>query len=267
MVINTNIPALTSARLLGASTSQLAKSMARLSSGARIVSPEDDAAGLAQSINFDSQINRNTAANSNVQNAISFSQTQDGFLQKVQKTLDRMSELSVLAQDVTKTGEDRSNYSTEFEHLFDFIYDAAAKQFNGVKLFATTGLEVTIDSDATTFGMTPIDLDGDVTFILFGLSVDTADNAFVALNTIKGAIENLAGDRAKVGSNIARLNMTSEALGILNENLAAANRRIKDVDVAQESTAFARNSILTQSGTAMLAQANVLPQSALRLLG
>ena len=212
-------------------------------------------------------MSRNAAANSNIQNAISFSQTEDGILQKVQKALDRMSELTVLAQDVTKNGEDRSNYNTEFGQIFDFIYDAAAKQFNEVNLFGTTGLDVTIDSDATTFGMTPIDLDGDVTFILFGLSVDTADNAFVALNTVKMAVENAAADRAKVGSNIARLTMTSETLSILNENLAAANSQIKDVDVAQESTAFARYSILAQSGTAMLAQANVLPQSALRLLG
>ena len=89
----------------------LAKSLARLSSGSRIVSPEDDAAGLAQSIKFDAQINRNTAANSNVNNAVSFSQTQDGFLQKVQKALDRMSELTVLAQDATKTVSDLSNYT------------------------------------------------------------------------------------------------------------------------------------------------------------
>ena len=103
MVINTNVSAQSSSRLLSESSSMLQKSLARLSSGSKIVSPEDDAAGLAVSLRFDAQINRTTAANSNVGNAISFSQTQDGFLQKIGKALDRMSELSVLAQDVTKT--------------------------------------------------------------------------------------------------------------------------------------------------------------------
>src|SRR5437867_1964851 len=98
MVINTNISALSSARLLSESSSMLSKSLARLSSGSRIVSPEDDAAGLAVSMRFDAQINRTSAAKINVTNAISYSQTQDGFMQKVAKALDRMSELSILAQ-------------------------------------------------------------------------------------------------------------------------------------------------------------------------
>src|SRR5206468_5786406 len=111
MVINTNISAQSSARLLSESSSMLAKSLARLSSGSKIVSPEDDAAGLAVSMRFDAQINRTTAAKNNVANGISFSQTQDGFLQKVGKALDRMSELSILAQDVTKTDADRTLYN------------------------------------------------------------------------------------------------------------------------------------------------------------
>src|SRR6266851_1619070 len=100
MVINTNTSAQSSAHLLQASSAMLAKSLARLSSGSKIVSPEDDAAGLAVSMRFDAQINRTQAANNNVGNAVSFSQTQDGFLKKVSKALDRMSELSILSQDV-----------------------------------------------------------------------------------------------------------------------------------------------------------------------
>src|SRR5438552_5083399 len=114
MVINTNLSALSSARLLADSSSMLAKSLARLSSGSKITSPEDDAAGLAVSLRFDAQINRTAAANNNVGSAISFSQTQDGFLQKIGKALDRMSELSILSQDVTKTDTDRSLYNSEF---------------------------------------------------------------------------------------------------------------------------------------------------------
>src|SRR5436190_15065758 len=102
MVINTNISAQSSARLLGESSAMLAKSLARLSSGSKIASPEDDAAGLAVSMRFDAQINRTNAAKVNVTNAISFNQTQDGFMSKVSKSLDRMSELSILSQDVTK---------------------------------------------------------------------------------------------------------------------------------------------------------------------
>ena len=115
MVINTNTTAMASARSLASSTSNLAKSLARLSSGSKITSPEDDAAGLAQSIKFEAQMNRNTAVRSNLGNAVSFTQTQDGFLQKVQSSLDRMSELSILSQDITKTNTDRSNYSVEFD--------------------------------------------------------------------------------------------------------------------------------------------------------
>src|SRR6266404_5919013 len=121
MVINTNTTAQTSARLLSESSSMLAKSLARLSSGSKIVSPADDAAGLAVSTRFDAQINRINAATSNVSNAISFNQTQDGFLKKVSKALDRMSELSVLSQDVTKTDADRSLYNSEFSTLAAYI--------------------------------------------------------------------------------------------------------------------------------------------------
>ena len=271
MVINTNTSAMNSSRLLSQSSSALTKSLARLSSGSRIVSPEDDAAGLAQSIKFDAQIHRNSATNSNVQNAVSYSQTQDGFLQKVQKALDRMSELTVLAQDATKTNSDLSNYTAEFTQLQAYISDITGKQFNGVSLFDSAGLGVTTNSDAVTFAMNAANLVGatstGVLNAYSGVSISTSTSAFAALNEVKTAIQALANMRAQVGANIQRLNLTSEQLTILNENLSAANSRITDVDVAEESTQFAKLNILVQSGTAMLAQANLLPQSALRLLG
>src|SRR5437870_979858 len=148
MVINTNTSALSSARLLSESSAMLAKSLARLSSGSKIVSPEDDAAGLAVAMRFDAQTNRIQASNNNVGNAISFSQTQDGFLKKVSKALDRMSELSVLSQDVTKTDSDRSLYNAEYTTLGAYIDDVATKDFNGVALFDGTAQNVTTDSDA-----------------------------------------------------------------------------------------------------------------------
>ena len=274
MVINTNITANAAARNLASSTRLLSKSLARLSSGAKITSPEDDAAGLAQVMKLDAQINRNTAVRSNLGNAVSFVQTQDGFLQKVQASLDRMSELSVLSQDVTKSNTDRSNYSVEFTQLQSYISDIGTKSFNAVTLFGSTTNNVTIDSNAASFGMAAVDMTSatvttGLANIYMGVSsaITTTTSAAAALSNIATAIQNLSDMRASVGANIQRLNMTEQQLSIESENIAAASSRIKDVDVAKESTNFARYNILVQTGTAMLAQANIIPQSALRLLG
>ena len=266
MVINTNISAQSSARLLSESSAMLAKSLARLSSGSKIVSPEDDAAGLAVSMRFDAQIKRTAAANANVGNAISFNQTQDGFLQKVGKALDRMSELTIMAQDVTKSDSDRGLYNAEFSTLAAFLTTSATKDFNGVSLFSANALTVTIDGDTGTFSMAGVDLGATAYTNATSANVSTTTAAAAALVNVKSAINQLATDRATLGANISRLSFTSEQLGVLKDNLSAANSRIKDVDVADESTQFARYNILVQAGTAMLAQANAVPQSALRLL-
>lgn len=274
MVINTNTSAQSSARLLSESSNLLSKSLARLSSGSKIISPEDDGAGLAVSMRFDAQINRISAASSNISNAISFSQTQDGFLKKVSKALDRMSELSVLSQDVTKSDDDRALYDKEFQTLAAYVRDLSGKEFNGVSLFSSSDQSVTTDSDANKFDMTGVNLAAASYTNVVGaagattatVNVADASAAGSALTAIKDAITQLATDRATVGANISRLNMYSEQLGVLKDNLSAANSRIKDVDVAEESTNFARYNILVQAGTAMLAQANATPQSALRLL-
>lgn len=257
---------MSSARLLSDSSSMLAKSLARLSSGSKIVSPEDDAAGLAVSMRFDAQISRVQAAKNNVNNAVSFSQTQDGFMSKVSKALDRMSELSILAQDVTKSDADRTLYDNEFQQLDNYITNVATKDFNGVSLYASTALNVTIDGEGNTFSMTAVNLAGASYTALNALSVTSSANAASALTSVKSAINKLAGDRATVGASLVRLGFTNEQLGIQKENLSAANSRIKDTDVADESTRFAKFNILVQAGTAMLAQANATPQSALRLL-
>jgi len=266
MVINTNISAQSSARLLSESSSMLAKSLARLSSGSKIVSPADDAAGLAVSMRFDAQINRTQAANANVNNATSFSQTQDGFLNKVSGALNRMSELSILSQDVTKTDADRALYGKEFTTLGAYISDVATKDFNGVSLFSASALSVTTDGDTGTFSMAGVDLAAGAYTTATGSSVSTTAGAATALVNVKAAIVQLAGDRATIGASMSRLGYTSDQLSVLKDNLSAANSRIKDVDVASESTQFARYNILVQAGTAMLAQANATPQSTLRLL-
>jgi flagellin len=505
MVINTNIPSAYASRVLSNSTNSLAKALAKLSSGSRIVSPEDDAAGLAQSMKFSAEIGRIGAAKSNVGNAISFSQTQDGFMGKIDSALRRMSELATLSADQTKSNDDVANYQKEFAELKSFITKTSTKTFNTVGLFSSTTLadkDLNVDGDtsdaddaliktqldttlknaydawvadpgqvanaanitgataaaatevwtlaghglengekvtfrtATANGMTldqasyvgdvsgntfklytdaalttVRDVTGDIasaagifdkggdyallktlrqevanmakewkqytdssttetaykdqtwatsydywatktgntwtgirahndakeagteadtevhvgnaaalsdslienykkmyadirsyinnngaglnvtdssdatTFQLKGADVSTITDAIASAtdtNSLSAAltktnadtyvgristlIGNLAGSRAYVGANISRLNMVESQLAVYGENLAAANSRIADVDVASESANYAKQQILVQSGTAMLAQANLLSQSALRLL-
>jgi flagellin len=266
MIINTNISAQLSSDNLQKSQSMLAKSLARLSSGSKIVSPADDAAGLSVASRLDAQVQRLGAAQSNVANAVSFTQTQDGYLQKIAAAYDRMSELSILAQDATKTDADRQLYNSEFNQLAQYITDAGTKDFNGVSLFSSNALNVTIDSDGNTFTMNGIDMTAQAYSDALSSSVDTVANAVTALANIKTAITQLSTDRAGVGAYQARLNYSADQLVVTKENLTAASSNIKDVDVAEESTAYARYNILVQSGTAMLAQANQIPQSVLKLL-
>jgi flagellin len=265
MVINTNTTAARGARFLADSTGNLSKSLARLSSGSKIVEPQDDAAGLAVASRFDAQINRTESVRSNIGNAISFKQTQDGYLNKVSKALDRMSELATLAQDGTKGAGDKDLYSKEFDTLKSYISNVASQKFNGVDLFgvAASTLSVLTDDSANLFVSNGISLGGAAVNIS---TTVLSTNASTALSDVKSAIDHVASSRAQIGADLSRMMMTNEHLSVLSENLSASVSRIKDVDVAAESAKYAKYNILVQSGTAMLAQANSLPQSALRLL-
>jgi flagellin len=268
MIINTNIASQTAATNLAGSTSMLNKALAELSSGSKITSPADDAAGLAESINLSADINRDSAASTNVTNAISFAQTQDGFLQNVGNALNRMSQLSVQAQDVTKSATDRGDYQSEFATLAAYVGSAANQTFNGVSLFTATALSVTTDGDGGSFTMSAINLSATAYTAISGgaLNISTSAGAVTALTAVQTAITQLSTDRGTVGANESRLNYSSAQLSTLSNNLSAANSAIVDVDVAQESTQFAKYQILVQAGTSMLAQANALPQSVLKLL-
>ena len=257
MVINTNTAAASAAQNLVSSSSMLQRSLARLSSGSKIVNPADDAAGVAVSMRLDAQVKRLDAAKSNVANALSFTQTQDGYLTKIAKALDRMSELAIMSQDITKSDADRTLYNQEFTQLSAFVTTSSTKDFNGVSLFSSSSLAVTIDSDGNTFSMSGINLGATTYSTAIASTISTTTTAATALTNVKAAITQLATDRATVGASQSRLNYTSEQLGVSKENL----------DAAEESTQFARYNILVQSGTAMLAQANQLPQSVLKLLG
>jgi len=267
MVINTNLSAQNAATLLMQSQSNLSASLERLSSGSKITSPADDSAGLAVSMKLTAQMSRITAASNNVNNAISFSQTQDGYIQQVNTAFSRMSELSVLAQDVTKTTADRALYQQEFHALGAYINNVSTKDFNGVSLFNGATLNVTTDSEANTFAMNGINLQGNATYTTATADdITTISGSLKALTDVKAAISQLASDRANIGSNEESLSYYGNQLSTLKNNLSSANSQITDVDVATESTQYAKENILVQTGTAMLAQANSLPQSVLKLL-
>lgn len=268
MVVNVNLAAVNTGNQLALSQSRLSKSLARISSGTRINEPSDDAAGFATSAKLDSRLHRIEGARANVGNATSFIQSQDGYLAKVAKALDRMGELAVLAQDVSKTDTDRALYDKEFAELKDYIGSTAAKEFNGVSLFSAQDLEVTLDAEGTSLRMVGIDL-GDKPYAPLtaaGTGIATSDRASSTLSQVKTVLNQLAADRATLGAYQATLNYNAEALTISRENLTAANSRIRDTNIADESTEYSRANVIVQSGTAMLAQANQLPQTVLRLL-
>lgn len=266
MVINTNLSAQNAASLLMQSQSKLSESLQRLSSGSKITSPADDSAGLAVSMKLNAQLARINAATNNVNDAVSFSQTQDGYMQQVNSAFSRMSELAVLAQDVTKTTSDRQLYQQEFHALGSYIQNVATQNFNGVSLFDGSTLNVTTDSEADIFAMAGINLSATTYTTATNDDISSISGAQTALADVKNAIDQLASDRANIGSNEESLTYYGNQLSALSNNLSAANSQITDVDVATESTNYAKENILVQTGTAMLAQANQLPQSVLKLL-
>jgi flagellin len=270
--LNTNMSAITAASNLDTSTSELNNALAQLSSGSKIVTPADDPAGLAESIALTAQIGQTNAANDNVSNALSFSQTQDGYLQQVGAALDQMSTLAVEAQDPTKSSSQLADYNTEYKALAAYITSTGNATYNGVSLFSGTdgtttgGLKITTDGTGDTFTMTAVNLTAAAYTGATGGDISTSTGAVTALTKVTAAISALATDRSNIGGNEERLNFSSSELGVLSDNLTAANSNLTDVDVASESTKYAQYQILVQSGTAMLAQANQNPANILKLL-
>ena len=272
MVINTNMEALQTANNLNNSQTELSKSLSRLSSGSRIIKPSDDAAGLAVTSRLRAQIKRLDSALSNVVNAVSFTQTQDGFMKTMDKALRRMGELAMLAKDGTKSQSDLNLYQKEFQQLQDYVDNTRTKDYNAVSMFGPATLNVTVDSEGNTFAMPPIDLGAGTTVGAYSAAVTsavqltTSSLAAIALTNVSEAISQIAIDRAQLGAVQSRLNFTNDQLNITKENLQSAISRVADVDIATEATNYARYQILVQSGTQMLTQANNLPNAALQLL-
>ena len=283
VVINTNSAATSAAYNLSNTNVNLQRSLNRLSSGSRINSSADDAGGLAVSMKMSASIRRTDATSANVNNSLSFLQTQDGVLKTADKILNRMSELATLAQDVTKAPSDLALYDTELSQLKGQLNLMVGEEFNGISLFdagasagsagmdvASTLTVVTSHDGDQTVGITQVDLEfisasvgtasGD------GMDISSNAGAQTAVDTIQTAIQNLATLRANNGAEQSRLTFAADMLAVNKTNLEAANSRIIDVDVAKESSQLARFNILQQAGVAMLAQANQASQSVLRLL-
>jgi flagellin len=286
VVINTNSAATSAAYNLSNTNVNLQRSLNRLSSGSRINSSFDDAGGLAVSMKLTASIRRTDATLSNVNNSISFLQTQDGVLKTADKLLNRMSELATLALDVTKSTTDTSLYNTEYGLLKDQLHLMIGESFNGINLFssgadavssmvpdtATTLVVVASHDGAQTIGITQADLSS-ISNLVGSSSLDVTSpqlnnlaDAKLAQSDMQVAIQNLATIRANNGAEQSRLTFAADMLAVNKTNLEAANSRIIDVDVADESTKLARFNILQQAGTAMLAQANQSTQSILRLI-
>lgn len=282
VVINTNTTATIASGNLASSSASLQRSLNRLSSGSKIVNPSDDAGGLAVSMKLSAAAKRSAAATSNIGNVTSYLQTQDGVLKTTAKVLDRISELWTMYQDPTKNTTDLSNYDKEYNQLQKELDSLTKETFNGVNLFGTvTGggsqtngvvNTITVSEDASqSVTITTKDLASSTAGV--GALTDTSGTQKLSgltgtagLGTIKTAIQNVAEMRANNGAEQSRLGFAAEVLTTNKANLEAANSRIVDVDVAEESTQLARWNILVQAGTAMLSQANQSAQSALRLI-
>ena len=211
-------------------------------------------------------IRRTEATQANVNNALSFLQTQDGLLKNADSIIGRISELAALGTDVTKSSTDLSLYQTEVSSLVTALSDLENETFNDISLVgaSSSGLTVyTSEDGGQSVSITVAGL-GDIDFS--NVDVSSNSGAQAALSTITAAIETLATLRATNGSEQSRLTFAADMLAVNKTNLEAANGRITDVDIASESANLARLNILQQAGTAMLAQANQANQSILRLL-
>jgi flagellin len=229
----------------------------------------DDPGGLAVSMKLSAAIRRTDAVSANVGNALSYLQSQDGVLEVASDILLRMSELSTLASDSAVSTNDIALYDTEFQELQDNMSSLLTEEFNGVELFAAGGDTITVvtsENGSQTTGITKADLDTVENTVTAIAGITTNALATAATATLEVAIQDVAELRANNGAEQSRLTFAQDILAVNRVNLEAANGRIMDVDIAEESTNFARLSIIQEAGLAMLAQANTSAESLIRLL-
>ncbi|MEP7296994.1 MAG: flagellin [Burkholderiales bacterium] len=264
MTINTNLSSMNAQRNTSTSQNSLSTAMQRLSSGLRVNSAKDDAAGLAIGNRMDAQSRGMNVAIRNANDGISLAQTADGALATVTDALQRMRELAVQAANGTNGTTDRANLDTEYQQLSTQITDIAAQtKFNGTAIIGGGAGAQTFQVGANV-GDTMTVTTTAVTTVAGGLT--TAALATAAITAIDAKLDTINTDRATYGASMNRLAFTSSNLQIASENQSAARSRIMDADFASETANLSRANILQQAGNAMVAQANQLPQQVMTLL-
>jgi flagellin len=271
--VNTNIASINAQRNVAVVTQRLAKNFQRLSTGLRITTASDDAAGLAISERLRSQVRSLQQASRNANDGISLVQVGEGALNEVSNILIRLRELSIQAANGSTSTNDKKTIDEEFQSLIDELDRIGlSTEFNGVKLLdgssSTVSFQVGINTnpavDQINVTLTPALA---TTLALSDLSLTAGADVSTALNRIDLAINSVSALRGRFGALQNRLQSTIANLGVATESLTAAESRIRDVDVAFETSELTRNTILQQAAIAILGQANAQPQAALSLLG
>ena len=271
LVVNTNLFSMTAQKNMAVHSDKLAGSFAKLSSGLRIVSAADDAAGLGISERMRAEIRSLQMAQRNAQDGVSLVQTAEGALGEVSANLIRMRELAVEAANGTLSAADRTSLNSEFAALADEIErvgnDAA---FNGINILdgsnATISIQVGVDTGQT-IDITTTDMQAVALGVDSGtLDITTTANASAALAALDTAVDSVVAQRGAFGAAQNRLSSAMRSIATAAENLSGAESRIRDVDVAAETAELTKNRILQQAANSVLAQANTQPQLALSLL-
>jgi len=284
MIINHNMSAIYADRQLGVTQLDINKSMEKLSSGMRINRAGDDASGLAVSEKLRAQIRGLNQAERNIQNGVSFIQLTEGYLQETQDVLHRIRELAIQSANGIYTEEDRLMIQVEVSQLVREVDRIASHaQFNGMNMLtgafaqdSATGRVMQFHIGANMDQRERVFI-GTMTAASLGLlntqgsqgpiPINTPDDANLAIGALDSALKQVNRQRADLGAYQNRFEMAAEGVAVAAENMQAAESRIRDVNMATEIVQFTKDAILNQAGTAMLAQANVRPQSVLQLLG
>jgi len=284
MIINHNMSSMYANRQLGVTQGDVAKNIEKLSSGQRINRAGDDASGLAVSEKMRGQIRGLNQAEKNIQNGVAFIQTTEGYLQESQDIMHRLRELSVQSANGIYTDEDRMQIQVEVSQLVDEINRIASHaQFNGMNILTGSFARNSSVNKVMQFQV-GANMDqnesvyiGTMTAQALGLqgaqgdtgmiSIATPENANQAIGTLDSALKVISKQRADLGAYQNRFEMASKGVAVAAENLQASESRIRDTDMASEMVNYTKNQILSQAGTAMLAQANTRNQSVMQLLG
>jgi len=284
MIINHNMSSLNADRVLNYKTKQLDKSMEKLASGLRINRAGDDASNLAVSEKLRSQIRGLNQARKNIENAVSFIQTTEGYLDETQTILHRLRELSVQAANGIYTPEDRAQIQVEVTQLVDEVNRIASHaQFNGMNMLtgrfaensAATGDNQMFFHVGANMDQREVVYIGTMTAAALGIedlttkqaiTLSTADSANKAIGVLDQALKRVSKQRADLGGYQNRFEIASQGVAVAAENMQAAESLIRDTNMANQMVEYVKDNILVQAGTAMLAHANTKPQSVLQLL-